>query len=84
MYIQRNIEARSCNHCCRGKAVSITYCECVSVALVILLAMRMRRTILSSVACPARSYFSTCSQNGTIVEEKLLVKCVWFSLQILS
>jgi hypothetical protein len=23
--VQRNTEARSCNHCCRGKAISITY-----------------------------------------------------------
>jgi len=30
-----NTEARSCNHCCSGKAVSITYSECVSVVLVI-------------------------------------------------
>ena len=29
MYVQRNIEARSRNHCCRWKAVSITYSECV-------------------------------------------------------
>ena len=25
-------EARSCNHCYRGKAISITYSECVSVS----------------------------------------------------
>ena len=25
MYVQRNTEARSCNHCCSGKATSITY-----------------------------------------------------------
>jgi len=30
---KRNIEARSQNNCCQGKAVSITYSECVSVAL---------------------------------------------------
>ena len=29
MYVQRNTQARSCNHCCGGKAVSITYSECV-------------------------------------------------------
>ena len=28
-----NIQARSLNHCCRVRAVSITYSECVSVAL---------------------------------------------------
>jgi len=33
MLVLRNIEARSYNHCCRGKALSITYSECVFVAL---------------------------------------------------
>jgi len=28
MYVQHKIEARSLNHCCRGKAISIKYCEC--------------------------------------------------------
>ena len=27
---KHNIEARSRNHCCHGKAVNITYSECVS------------------------------------------------------
>jgi hypothetical protein len=58
---KRNIEARSRNHCCRGKAISITYSECVSAALVIQHVERMRRIILSSVACPALPYFSTLS-----------------------
>jgi hypothetical protein len=30
---KRNIEAHARNHCCRGKEISITYCECVSVSL---------------------------------------------------
>jgi hypothetical protein len=32
---KHNIEVRSCKHCCSGKAISITYSECVSVALVV-------------------------------------------------
>jgi hypothetical protein len=41
---------RSRNHCCGGKAISITYSECVSLGLVILHAQRMRRIILLYVA----------------------------------
>jgi hypothetical protein len=29
MYMKRNIVARSRNQCCRGKAITITYIECV-------------------------------------------------------
>jgi hypothetical protein len=42
MYGWRNIEARSCNHCCSGNGISITYSEWMFVALVIQRAMRMR------------------------------------------
>ena len=63
MYVERNIEGRSCNRCCSGKAISVTYSECVSVALGIQHAMRMRRIILSSVACLAAQYSSTLSHK---------------------
>jgi hypothetical protein len=36
LHLKRNIEMCSQNHCCRGKAVSITYFECVFVAVDIL------------------------------------------------
>jgi hypothetical protein len=48
-----NTEVRSRNHCYHGKTRSITYSKCMSVALVIQQENRMRRIILSSVACPA-------------------------------
>jgi hypothetical protein len=35
MYVKRNLEARSHNHCRSGKAKIITYTESVFVALVI-------------------------------------------------
>jgi hypothetical protein len=54
-----NTDTRSRNHCCRGKAISITYSECVSVALVMRHQMRMRHIVLSSVACFAVPYSST-------------------------
>ena len=58
MYIERDNEARSCSHFCNGKAVSIKYSECVSIALVIQHAVRMPNIILSSVPCAALPYFS--------------------------
>jgi hypothetical protein len=42
---KRKLEARSGNHFCRGKAISITYSECVCAALVIQHAMRMRHIV---------------------------------------
>jgi hypothetical protein len=66
---QSNNEALSRNHSCRGKAISITYSECVSVALVIQNAKRMRSIILSSVAYKALScFFHTISYAARFVE----------------
>jgi hypothetical protein len=60
MYVQRNVGARSHNHCCSGKAISVTYCECVFVS-------SMQRAcacvMLCSVACPAVLYFFTLSHK---------------------
>ena len=69
---KRNTGARSRNHSCRGKAIRITYSECVYVALVIQHAMRMRRMIFSSVDCPACYIFAQYLINGTILH----IKCV--------
>jgi hypothetical protein len=52
-------------YCCSEKAVSTTYSECMSVALVIQHAKRMRRVTLSALACLALPCFSTLSHNST-------------------
>jgi len=66
MYYQRNTGARSRNHCCSGKVISITFSKGVFVALVIPHATSMRRNILSSVVCLAVLYFFSHNlTNGT-------------------
>jgi hypothetical protein len=67
-----NNEARSCNNSCRTKAISITYSECESVALVIRYAMRMRHIILLSVACVDPLYFATSHKRHNFRGKKLI------------
>jgi hypothetical protein len=59
MRVQRNIEGHSSYHCRGGKAISITYSDCVYVASIIQRAKRMGRIVLSSVACAVLPYFTT-------------------------
>jgi hypothetical protein len=75
--------APSCNHCCRGTAISITHSECVLLTLVC--SMQCACAVLSSAACPAVHYFSHYRTNGKIFEKKLLnTQCVFcFSLRLL-
>jgi hypothetical protein len=58
MYVERDTEVRSRNHCCRGEAISITYlcvcvracvckCVCLHVALLIQHVTRMRHIVTS-------------------------------------
>ena len=78
IYVQRDTAARSRNHCWRGRAITITDSERVSVALFIHFAKRMRYITLRTVACPALQYFPTLSHKWQefikiIIEHKMWV-----------
>jgi hypothetical protein len=69
MYIQCNIETRSCNHCYCVKVLSAKYSETVFVALVIQHAMRMRHIVPCGL--PGYTIFSPhYLKNCTIFEKK--------------
>ena len=64
MYVQRNIEARSCDQHYSGKATRFTYSECLFLALVIQHAMNMRHIFNCGLSvCTVFFYYLI---NGTI------------------
>jgi hypothetical protein len=72
----RDTEALLRNHFCRGKAINITYSECMPVALVIQHEKRM--SLLSSMVCLAQPYFFTschkmCDFRENVIECKICV-----------
>ena len=78
MYVYRNIQAYSPNHCCcSGKAVSIIYSGRVFVDLGMQLAIRMRRIVICHLAGSTIFFFAHLI-NGTIFGKKSLkTKCVF-------
>ena len=69
--VLRNTKARSCNHCCSGKAVIITHSECVTVALGLQHAMGMRHIVICG---PVLFYniFPYYLLSGKILEKKII------------
>ena len=53
-------------HCCSGKAISITYCESVSVTLIIQHAMRMRHIVI----CGLSSLTDICPNHTSVPETR--------------
>jgi len=66
MFVFRSIEAFSYNRCCSGKAKSITYSDCASVALDIQEALRVRHI----ASCLTVQYFFTLFHKGKIFRKK--------------
>jgi hypothetical protein len=76
MYLYRNNEVCSCNHCSSAKEIGITYSECVFVALCILHSMRKRRTSIYGLS-DSTVYFRNYLTKGTIFEKEIIEpKCV--------
>ena len=59
---KRNVEAHSCNYCCSGKAMSVTYCECAFVALGIHHAMCMFHIVICGFT-PSTIFFHDISKR---------------------
>jgi len=80
---KRNNEARSRDHCCRGKTTIFTLFESSSQALVILHAARMRHIAISGLSC-STTLSHIISQTARFslkkaTEHKMLF---WFFLKI--
>jgi hypothetical protein len=63
IYVQLNTEAPSCNHCCSGKAISITYSEYVYLALGIQHAMHTRHIVTCGLPNSTK-FFTHCLKKG--------------------
>ena len=61
---KRNNEARSCNHCCNGKVISINYCGSVCG-----LSYAMRMCHIGMCGLPRFTLFPVLSKKGKIFEK---------------
>jgi hypothetical protein len=70
MYVLRDIEERSRNHFCSGKAINTTYSECVSVTIVIQNG-KMRHIVICGLL--SLQYFSKLSHKRDDFRKKRLI-----------
>ena len=71
IYVYNNTDEPSRKHCFSGKTIIISSSECMSIALVIPHAMRMRRIILPSVSSVAVPFFPHYLLHGAIFMGKI-------------
>jgi hypothetical protein len=70
MYVYRNIEVRSCKHCCSRKAISVTYSDGVFVDLSIEHSMHIRHIVICG---PSGSTIFFHLTNFVVLEIKKLL-----------
>ena len=70
MHLLHNIDACSRNNRCCGKAINITYSECVFVSLIIKHARFMRRIIVIRGLSDCTIFFFTLSQITLFFKKK--------------
>ena len=71
-----NTEARACTICCGG-TISITYCECVFLALGVRHEMRMRHIVICGLSSSKKNFFVLSHKRRNIrkkfIEHKMCV-----------
>ena len=83
MYVQRNIEARSCKQCCSGQAIMIAYSACKFVALVIQHAKRKHHTVICGLP-DCTVFLHIISKQQKFGRKSNNTKCAfWLSVQLL-
>jgi hypothetical protein len=83
MNVSSNIEARSCNHCCSGKAISITHAACVCCVCSLSYPVYNKDVpyYIAIRGLSASTNFSTLSpKRGGLKKKYLTIKCFFYFL----